>query len=79
MDNDVYDFIPNSPMRLIHCNGDDNVTYENSIIAYEYFLNGGATDVELWDGGSFDHTTCALFAIIGAKIWIDSLSEINFR
>ncbi len=76
LDNDVYNFIPASPMRLIHCNGDDNVTYENSIIAYNHFINGGAIDVELWDGGSFDHTTCALFAIIGAKIWIDSLSEI---
>ena len=76
LDNDVYNFIPESPMRLLHCNGDDNVTYENSIIAYEYFLNGGATDVELWDGGNFDHTTCALFAVIAAKIWIDSLSEI---
>jgi hypothetical protein len=76
IDNDVYNFIPESPMRLIHCNGDDNVTYENSIIAFNYFINGGSTDVELWDGGNFDHSTCAFFAIIGAKIWIDSLSEI---
>jgi hypothetical protein len=76
LENDVYNFIPASPMRLLHCSGDDNVTYENSIMAYEYFINGGATDVELWDGGSFDHTTCAFFAIISAKIWIDTLSEI---
>ena len=76
LDNDVYNFVPESPMRLIHCNGDDNVAYENSIIAYDYFLAGGASDVELWDGGSFNHTACALGAIIVAKIWIDSLSDI---
>ena len=75
-DNDVYNFIPESPLRLIHCNGDDNVTYENSVIAYDYFINGDAVDVELWDGGDFDHTTCAMFATIAAKTWIDSLSEI---
>ena len=76
MDNDVYDFIPNSPMRLIHCNGDDNVTYENSQVAYDYFIEGGAENVDLIDGGDFNHLECASLAILAAKLWIDSMADL---
>ena len=75
-DNDVFNFKPESPMRLIHCNGDDNVSIENAYTAYEQFLNFGTEDVELWDGGSFDHTTCAFFSVVAAKIWFDSIANI---
>ena len=76
IDNDVYDFTPQSPMKLLHCNGDDNIPYENSVIAYNYFVESGATDVYLEDGGNYDHVACAQLAIIGSKLWIDSMSEI---
>tara|TARA_B100001250_G_C19807070_1_gene793873 strand:- start:336 stop:1703 length:1368 start_codon:yes stop_codon:yes gene_type:complete len=75
-DNDVYDFIPQSSMLLLHCNGDDNVAYENSEIAYNYFIKNGAQDVQLEDLGSFTHTECANIAILGAKIWIDTMAEL---
>ena len=76
MDNDVYNFIPESPMRLLHCNGDDNVAYENAEVAYNYFINSGAENVELIDGGNFNHEDCASIAIIGAKLWIDTMAEL---
>tara|TARA_B100001250_G_C19518882_1_gene665100 strand:- start:234 stop:758 length:525 start_codon:yes stop_codon:yes gene_type:complete len=76
IDNDVYDFTPQSPMKLLHCSGDDNIPYENSVIAYNAFVESGATDVYLEDGGDYDHVTCAQLAIIGSKLWIDSMSEI---
>jgi len=76
IDNDVYNFIPESPMKLLHCNGDDNIPYENSEIAYNFFVEGGANDVYLEDGGDFGHVACAQLAIIGSKLWIDSMSEI---
>ena len=76
IDNDVYNFIPQSPMKLLHCNGDDNIPYENSEIAYNFFVEGGANDVYLEDGGDFGHVACAQLAIIGSKLWIDSMSEI---
>ena len=75
-DNDVYDFIPQSPMRLLHCNGDDNVTYENAQVAYDYFVENGADNVELIDGGNFTHLECASIAILAGKIWIDSMAEL---
>ncbi len=76
IDNDVYNFIPQSPMKLLHCNGDDNIPYENSEIAYNFFVEAGASDVYLEDGGDFGHVACAQLAIIGSKLWIDSMSEI---
>ena len=45
-------------------------------IAYNTFLEGGAEDVSLVDGGNFGHVACASLAIIGGKIWIDVMAEI---
>ena len=75
-DNDVYDFVPTSPMRLIHCSGDDNVIYDNSQIAYDYFINTGAQNIDLIDGGNLNHTECAGLAILAGKLWIDSMSNL---
>ena len=76
LDNDVYNFIPSAPMQLLHCSGDDNVTYDNAEVAYNYFIENGAENVELIDGGNFDHGECASIAIIGAKLWFDSMAEL---
>ena len=75
-DNDTYEFTPQSPMRLIHCSGDDNVTYANSEIAYDYFIKSGAQNIDLIDGGNLNHTDCAGLAILAGKIWIDELAEL---
>ena len=76
IDNDVYNFIPSAPMRLLHCSGDDNVTYDNAEVAYNYFLENGAQNIELIDGGNFDHQECASIAIIGAKVWFDTMANL---
>ena len=75
-DNDVYNFTPQSNMMLFHCSGDDNVAYENSQIAYDYFIENGAENIQLEDLGNFNHTDCASFAILGAKIWIDTMADL---
>ena len=75
-DNDVYQFTPQSPMRLLHCSGDDNVTYENSQIAYDYFIKAGAENIELIDGGNFNHSDCAGIAILAGKVWIDTMADL---
>ena len=74
-DNDLLDFIPQSPMRLIHCNGDDNVPYDNSVMAFDSFSMLASEELVLLDGGTFNHSECASFAIQSAKIFFDSLAE----
>ena len=74
-DNDLINFIPQSPMRLIHCNGDDNVPYQNSVVAYEAFFPYVSNELELLDGGNFNHSECALISIISAKLYFDTLAS----
>ncbi len=74
-DNDLINFVPQSPMRLIHCNADDNVPYQNSVVAYESFLPFVSNELVLLDGGNFNHSECALISIISAKLYFDTLAS----
>jgi hypothetical protein len=75
-DNNLYDWAPVSPVHLCHCNGDKDVAYENSVVAYNSFIQHGSTKVQLimpLEGG--DHGTCAIPAFVHAIRWFDSLKE----
>ena len=75
-DNNLYDWAPKSPVHLCHCNGDKDVAYQNSVVAYNSFINHGSTNVQLimpLDGG--DHETCIIPAFTHAIKWFDSLKE----
>ncbi|MCS6819718.1 MAG: lipase family protein [Chitinophagales bacterium] len=70
--NSVYNWAPEAPVKLYYCDNDEQVTYKNSIIAYETMKKNGAKKVELWRAGKkFKHVNCALFAIIYAKMFFD--------
>ena len=56
-------------MKLFHCNGDDNIPFENSEFVLELWTEysnslGIELDVTLEDGGNFDHVTCAQFSLL---------------
>ena len=74
-ENDLIDFIPQSPMRLIHCSGDNDVPYTNSVMAWNAFSPFVAEELVLLDGGYFSHSECAQFAIISAKLFFDELAD----
>lgn len=62
-DNDVYDWAPTAPTRLYYCMADEQVSFENSILAETTMNDNGAPDVEAIDVNSFlGHGLCALFA-----------------
>ncbi len=73
-ENDLIDFLPDSPMQIIHCNGDNDVSFENAVMAYNAFSL--AEDVTLIDGGNYDHGQCASMSIIAAKLFFDT--KANF-
>jgi len=74
-DNDLYDWVPAAPVRLYHCAGDRTVPPANSDVAYAAMLANGAPDVQRLDPFRFaDHGTCAPFALLAAKAWIDTLA-----
>ena len=64
-------------MQIIHCNADDNVPFENAIMAYNAFIEAGANaqEITLIDGGNFNHNDCATFSVISAKLWFDTMLD----
>ncbi|MDB5281396.1 MAG: C-terminal target protein [Bacteroidota bacterium] len=73
-ENNTYNWIPNSPVRMYFCRGDHNVPFQNAIVAYEKFRQSGALLVDTFDvSGTLDHVPCAQFAILFGTGWFDSL------
>ena len=73
--NNTYNWLPTSPIRMYYCQGDRNVPYQNAIVAYKHFKQNGATNVDTIDVNPLlDHVPCAQFAILGATYWFDSLA-----
>lgn len=72
-DNDVYDWTPVAPVKMFYCEADDEVYYMNAIVAYNKFLENGATSVEMMSAGeNFGHFECAFYALSGGKTWFDT-------
>ncbi len=73
-ENDLWDWTPQAPMRLYHCDGDQDVLYQNTQVAYKRFIQRGATQVELVNPfPGADHGQCAPIALLAAKLWFDTL------
>ena len=75
-DNDTYRWIPKSKMRLFHCDADKHVDFGNAQVAYDYFQEQGATNVELvmpLAGGT--HETCVIVCLVQGKAWFDELRQ----
>jgi hypothetical protein len=73
-DNDVYNWLPVSPIRMFYCEADEQVYYMNAFVAYNQFIQNGATNVtKVSAGATLDHGGCARIALILGKVWFDSL------
>jgi len=63
-DNDVYDWTPQAWTRMYYCEGDDQVTYENTLLAEEVMNNNGAPMIEKRNiGSTLSHTQCVTPAV----------------
>jgi hypothetical protein len=75
-DNNLYDWAPKIPLKMCHCDGDQTVVYQNSVIAYNSFKEKGATDVTLVNplpGGN--HSTCAIPSMLVALKWFRTFKK----
>lgn len=79
IENDMYDWSPQSLTYLFHGMADHLVPYENSVVAYNQFLENGSTNVylELLDESYGNHQDAAPYAILGAYGIIESMKNIN--
>ena len=62
-DNDTYDWSPIAPTRIYYCVGDDQITFENAILADSVMNANGAVDLEAVRNDNFSlltHSGCVL-------------------
>lgn len=77
-DNDVYDWAPLAPTRLYYCTEDEQVNYQNALVAEEAMINNGALDIEALNGGPYDHGECAGLAMLGGFFFFESYRTIPY-
>ncbi len=56
-DNDNYDWVPRAPTRIFYCQGDEQITFENAILADSVMNANGAADVQAVRKDDFGHLT----------------------
>ena len=77
-ENDVFRWVPESPMRLYYCEADEQVPFENAIAASAWMNAEGAVDVKAISVNPVaDHGTCAIFAVLSSIAFFDSLSVLS--
>jgi len=79
-DNDTYDWAPEAPTNLYYCEGDDQVTFENAILAQETMINNGSTVVNAirldTDTAPADHGGCVFPAALSAVTFFGTFQEL---
>lgn len=75
-DNDVYDWAPQAPTILAYCTEDEQVPFQNAILADSVMKANGSSMVQLYDGGALDHGGCVNPAATIALFLFGSLSEV---
>lgn len=76
-DNDLYDWVPLTPVKMFYCSSDDQVNYQNTIVAYNHFIAAGATSVSIYETASnLNHGDCALPTLLLGKLYLDSLKAL---
>ncbi|MDX1407436.1 MAG: T9SS type A sorting domain-containing protein [Saprospiraceae bacterium] len=72
-DNDLYNWTPQVPTRLLYCMADEQVPFQNSLVADSTMNANGAPDVKSIDiDSSQDHAGCAPLAFLEAVEFFDS-------
>ena len=62
-DNDVYAWVPTSPIQMTYCTADEQVIYQSSLFALNYFQTHGDSTASVVNGGNYDHLGCVTPAV----------------
>ena len=75
LDNDVYQWIPEAPVEMYYCTQDEQVFYQNALVADAWMTENGSTSHSSTNLGAYDHGQCAGLAIFGGTLWIQDRVE----
>ena len=74
LDNDNYDWNPLNPVNMYYCIADEQVAYENALLADFVMNENGASDVQSINSGSgLNHGECVLPALTSTFNWFQTL------
>lgn len=77
-DNDVYDWAPQAPTRILYCRADDQVPFRNSVLADSVMNANAAPDVLAADlNSNFDHGQCVEPAIVNTVLFFFQYRELT--
>ena len=75
LENDVYQWIPEAPVEMYYCTQDEQVFYQNALVADAWMTENGSTLHSSTNLGAYDHGQCAGLAIFGGTLWIQDRVE----
>jgi hypothetical protein len=74
-DNDIYEWVPQDTMLMIHCEADRQVPIENTRNAYNYFTTNGATLIDTLSlSTDASHGECGQLYLLYLKGTLDALA-----
>lgn len=77
-DNDLYAWAPKAPTRIFYCKADDQVPYQNSIVALDSLKAYGAADVAATDVNSgADHGGCVTPALTNTILFFLGYQKVS--
>lgn len=77
-ENNVYDWAPDAPTRLFYCKADDQVSYQNSLVAEAAMQANGAADLVAVDVNPlFNHAECVTPAVFSTLIFFQQYQQIG--
>ena len=78
IENNTYDWTPAAPTRLFYCMADEQVPFENSILAASTMQSNGASDVEAVNlSSTADHISCAFIAALNMISFFENYQVIE--
>lgn len=72
VDNDLINWTPKTPMKLMYCSGDEQVSYKNAIMADSVWNYNGAPSISSQNFGNFNHAQCVEYAMKSGKNYFAS-------
>jgi hypothetical protein len=73
--NNVYAWLPKCPVRMFYCDGDHDVNFMNTIVAYDTMKALGDTNVSISDGGDLAHYPCAQPSLLEGYLWFQTFRK----
>jgi len=76
--NDIYDWLPLCPVRILFCMADQYVPYMNSVVAINKLRQNGCTQCDTFDVNPLlNHVPCAQYAILNATSFFGTFAHID--